>query len=147
MPRGTTKPRSTVQIQLGPAAVKLQDTTWSKVGTIDFPVPAAGLPSHTNPVEPAPRHDALPMCPTRQHGEMPRQKRKGEKKENTANFDTNPAHPGLLLIYPKNRDSYQSECSKERKMAEVILFSIKSNSSLPKMQFEELYYFLSGKCK
>lgn len=55
-----------------------------------------------------------------------------------ATFDANPSPPGLLLIYSKNRDSYQSQYSLERKMAKIILFSIKYNSAFPKMQFREL---------
>lgn len=52
-----------MESQLDPAEVKLQATTWSKAGTNDLPVLAAGLPSHTNPTGPAPRRDALPMHP------------------------------------------------------------------------------------
>lgn len=100
---------------------------WRKAGTKDLPMPPARLPSHTKLTRctaNVPTHGSMLKCRNRRGGL--------EKKECMATFDTNLSHPGLLLIYPKTRDSYHSQCSKERKMAKTILFSIKYNSFLPK---------------
>lgn len=80
--------------------VKVQATTQGEAGTKSLPMPLSMLPFHTNTTS----------CTgdVHRHGSTLNyfDKGGGEKKAYRATFDTNPSAFRLLLIYPKNRDSY-----------------------------------------
>lgn len=84
-----------------------------------------GLMAGYPPLNPARPHLGVMPCPCPLSAECQNAMTKEEeKKEQAATFDVN-LSPPKLLINPQSTESYQSQCSKERKKDKITLFSFK----------------------